>query len=138
MHQNVCLFHVIRESFISLQSPKTVNPVNLECKQEQKAKIAVSPRAVSDKHASSRFAFQNNFRSNKAPFVHRTHTALSLCLSSALQSVSLTCTQMEMSHRLTFFPYGFVSPTCQANGKQISLSPTADCSSKRRKKTTTE
>lgn len=33
---------------------------------------------------------------------------------------------------LTFFPYGFVLPTCQANGKQISQSPTADCSSKKK------
>lgn len=50
----------------------------------------------------------------------------------------LTRQRMEMSCRLTFFPYGFVWLACQANGKQIRLSPTADCSSKTTKTTTTK
>lgn len=64
----------------------------------------------------------------------RLHTSFSrafLYFSSALQTVSMTCQQMEMSYALTFFPYGFVSPTCKANGKQISQSLTTDCSSKK-------
>lgn len=67
---------------------------------------------------------------------HRLSAALAMRLfyifSLALQSVSPpTCKQMEMSYGLTFFPYGFVSPACQANGKQISQGPTADCSSEK-------
>lgn len=66
-----------------------------------------------------------HFQTISLVIIHRLHAALCCvpCLyySFALQSVSLTCKQMEISYGLTFFPYGFVSPTCQANGKQISL-----------------
>lgn len=47
-----------------------------------------------------------------------------------------TCKQMEMSHRLAFFPYGFVLPARQTNGKHISRGwPQVVPPKRRRKKT---
>lgn len=101
-------------------------------KQILKAKLAVSPHAVTDKYASNRFPFHRNFSGNNTPFEHSTcHAPFLYFQPCPPVRFPPTCKQMEMSYGLTFFPYGFVSPACQANGKQISRGPTADCSSEK-------
>lgn len=120
------LYHML--AFI--WSQKSVN--SLIRKQILKAKLAVSPHAVTDKYASSRFPFHRNFSGNNTPFEHSTcHAPFLYFQPCPPVRFPPTCKQMEMSYGLTFFPYGFVSPACQANGKQISRGPTADCSSEK-------
>ncbi len=78
MYRKVCVDHFILQekniskSFVLPQSQKSVNSGNLRCKQILKAKLVVSPHAMTDKYASSSFAFQNNFSSNNTPFAHYT------------------------------------------------------------------
>lgn len=60
------LYHML--AFI--WSQKSVN--SLIRKQILKAKLAVSPHAVTDKYASSRFPFHRNFSGNNTPFEHST------------------------------------------------------------------
>lgn len=52
------------KSLISLKSQESLNCGNLKCKQTLKAKLAVSPYAMTKKYDSTGFTFQHSFCSN--------------------------------------------------------------------------